>query len=115
MIGSPPLREQFGSLGWQSWFTQVFSALMGWKKTYTVTLSHDFGSISAQSEDDQSVTVTGARVGDAVTVHPAAVVAGVMFDGSVSANNTVSVRAVNYSAAPVDPPDQTYRIIVFQQ
>lgn len=115
-INNPPLREtETGSPAWQSWFTQVFTALLGWKKTYTGTKTHDFGSINAQSQATTTTTVTGARVGDAVIVRPATAVDGIILDGTVTASDTVTIRAVNYSSAPIDPASQAYRVIVFQQ
>lgn len=114
-INNAPLREPFGTPGWDSWFTQVMSALLGWKKTYTATKTHDFGSINAQSQASTTVTVIGARVGDAVLARPTAAVNGIMIDGTVTASNTVTIRAVNYASGPVDPGEQVYTAIVFQQ
>ena len=88
---------------------------MGWKTTYYATLAHDFGSINAQVQSTQTATVTGARVGDIVVVRPTTAVNGIIVDGTVTADNTVTIRAVNYSAAPIDPATQTYNILVFQQ
>lgn len=114
-VNSPPLREGFGSPGWESWFTQVFTAILGWKKTYTTTKTHDFGSINAQSQATTTVTVTGARDGDAVVVRPTTAVNGIIVDGTVTARDTVTIRAVNYSSGSIDPDSQVYRVIVFQQ
>lgn len=114
-INNPPLRAQTGAPAWDSWFTQAFTALLGWKKTYTVTKTHDFGSIAAQSQATTTVTVTGARSGDAVVVRPTTAVNGIIVDGSVTASDTVTIRAVNYSSGAVDPDSQVYRVIVFQQ
>lgn len=114
-INNPPLRDEWGTNAWQVWFTQVMTALLGWKKTYTATKTHDFGSISAQSQSTITVTVTGARSGDAVVVRPETAVNGIIVDGHVSASDTVTIRAVNYSSGAVDPAEQDYRVIVFQQ
>lgn len=114
-VNNPPLREEFGSLGWQSWFTQAFTAILGWKKTYTGTKTHDFGSINAQSEGTTTATVIGARDGDAVVVRPTTAVNGIIVDGTVTARDTVTIRAVNYSSGSIDPGSQAYRVIVFQQ
>ena len=114
-INNPPLREEFGTPAWASFFTQIVSAVSGWKKTYTASLIHDFASIGAQSQATQTVTVLGARVGDAVVVRPTTAVNGIILDGTVSAANTVTVRAVNYSTGAIDPDSQVYRVIVLQQ
>lgn len=114
-INNPPLRSEWASNAWQSWFSQAMTALLGWKKTYTATKTHDFGSINAQVESTTTVTVTGARSGDAVLVRPTTAVNGIILDGTVTASDTVTIRAVNYSSAPIDPDSQVYRVIVFQQ
>ena len=122
-IGTPPIRETvsvvddqalFGK-GLSNWFTQIFLSVFGWKRTYYGTLTHDFGSISAQSQATQTVTVNGARTGDMVIVRPTTAVNGIVVDGTVTADNTVTVRALNYSAAPIDPDSQVYNVLVIQQ
>lgn len=100
---------------WASWFTQVFIALFGWKATYYGTLTHDFGSISAQSQATQTVTITGARVGDMVIARPTTAVNGIDISGTVTADDTVTVRASNYSSGAIDPASQVYNVMVFQQ
>ncbi len=100
---------------WATWFTEVWQNGLGWRKTYYETLTHDFGSINAQTEATQTVTVTGARSGDVVVVRPTTAVNGIILDGTVTANDTVTVRAVNYSSGSIDPASQVYRIVVFQQ
>lgn len=115
-INSPPLRDtDVAKPVWQSWFTQVFTALLGWKKSYTVTLTHDFGNINAQTQSTTTVTVDGARSGDAVLVRPTTAVNGIILDGTVTADDTVTIRAVNYSSGAIDPASQVYRVIVLQQ
>ena len=122
-INNPPLREalpvteeeaMFGK-GWGNWFTQAWQAVFGWTRTYYGTLTHDFGSISAQSQATQTVTITGARTGDMVLVRPTTAVNGIVVDGTVTASNTVTVRAFNYSASPIDPASQVYNVLVIQQ
>ena len=127
MISEPnletlPVRDARGVIGkadwpisWATWFTQVWQALLGWKKTYTTTLTHDFGSINTLSQATQTVTITGVRSGDAVIVRPTTAVNGIILDGTVTANDTVTVRAVNYSSGSIDPASQVYRVLVFQQ
>lgn len=100
---------------WATWFTEAWQAVLGWRVSYYATLTHDFGLIAAQSQATQTVTVTGAAVGDSVIVRPTTAVNGIIVDGTVTADNTVTVRAVNYSSAGVDPASQVYRVIVLQQ
>lgn len=114
-INTPPLQDEFGTPAWQIWFTQVLTALLGWKKTYTASKTHDFGSINAQVQATTTVTVVGARSGDAVLVRPTTAVDGIIVDGTVTARDTVTIRAVNYSSGAINPDSQVYRVIVFQQ
>jgi len=122
-INAPPLASQISTRKetviwprpWGNWMTQVFLALFGWTRTYTGVLTYDFGSIAAQSQATTTATITGVRSGDALIVRPATAVNGVILDGSVTADDVVTIRAVNYSIGAVDPGSQNYRIIVFQQ
>jgi hypothetical protein len=83
-------------------------------KMLTATAALDFPSISAVSQADLTITVTGAVVGDEVALAlPAAPTAGIIFNAYVSAANTVTVRASNITAAAVDPASASYGVIVF--
>lgn len=83
-------------------------------KILSATGTLDFGSIASQASEDLTITVTGAAVGNSVFPGlPAAPAAGIVFNTFVSAPNTVTVRAMNYSAAPVDPASASYRATVF--
>lgn len=82
-------------------------------KVLSATASLDFGSISAASQANLTITVTGAAVGDEVVMAlPAAPAAGIVFNAFVSAANTVTIRASNITASPVDPGAATYGVIV---
>lgn len=75
--------------------------------------SLDFPSIAAASQGNLTITVAGAAVGDEVIMGlPAAPVAGLVFNAFVSAANTVTVRASNITAAPIDPGAATFNVIV---
>ncbi len=117
MNNRPPLSEPLNtpviSPGWANWFTQVFLGL-DWKKGYNVTVTLDFGATAAQTQSALTVTVTGARLGDAVQVAPTTDVSGVIFTGTVTAANTVTVYAKNFSVGSVNPASQSFRIIVLQ-
>lgn len=128
MNNRPPLQEAFpaeqdqtGSWlakltgGWSNWFTQVFLALMGWKKSFNYTATIDFGSVSANAQAASSgVTITGVRQGDAVDVTPTSDVSGMIFTGVVTAADTVTVYAKNFTVAPINPASQVYRVMVLQ-
>lgn len=73
----------------------------------------DFAAINAAASADLAITVPGAAVGDSVELGlPAAPAAGLVFNAFVSAANTVTVRATNITAAPVDAASATYRATV---
>lgn len=79
----------------------------------SATATLDFPSISAGASADLTITVTGATVGDSVHLGlPSAPTAGIIFQGFVSAANTVTVRATNITGSPVDPASATYRATV---
>lgn len=114
MNNRPPLQEQFGTTGWANWFTQVFDSLLGWRQTFNRAQVFDFGSIPALSQASTTVTVTGVRPGSAVMVTPLTETPGIVYSGVVTANNTVTIFAKNYTGGAIDPPSNTFRIIVFQ-
>ncbi|MFZ2544907.1 MAG: hypothetical protein WAW80_02945 [Candidatus Saccharimonadales bacterium] len=74
----------------------------------------DFGLVSAQSQVDLTVTVTGAATGDSVSlgIPTTAVTAGIAFTAWVSATNTVTVRAHNYTAAALDPGSGVFKATI---
>lgn len=82
-------------------------------KILTSSASLDFPSINAASQADLTITVTGAAVNDEVVMGlPAAPTAGIIFNAFVSAANTVTIRATNITAAPVNPAAATYNVAV---
>lgn len=88
------------------------SALRGIR---SATASIDFASMAAGAANSQTMTVTGAAVGDAVFVSTADGSAHpdeITVYGFVSAANTVSLRAVNRSAGVYDPAAKVYRAVV---
>lgn len=81
----------------------------------TGTGTLNFASINAAASEDLTITVTGAAVGDSVHLGlPAAPTAGIVFQGFVSAANTVTVRATNITGSPVNPDSATYRATVIK-
>lgn len=117
MNSNPPITEQVGdgwTRGWSNWFEQVSLALRGLKKSMNYTATIDFGAVSAQSQASSNVTITGARSGDAVQVTPTTDVSGMVFTGVVTAVDTVTVYAKNFSAGAINPASQVFRIVVLQ-
>jgi hypothetical protein len=73
----------------------------------------DFPSIAAGDTDELTITVTGASVGDAVSLGPpAALESGLVAMGYVSASNTVTVRVHNTTAGAIDPASATWKASV---
>lgn len=82
-------------------------------KLLSASAALDFGSISAATQADLTITVTGAAAGNEVIMAlPAAPAAGIVFNAFVSAADTVTIRASNISASPVNPSPATYGVIV---
>jgi len=64
----------------------------------------NFGSISAQSTSELTVTVTGAEIGDSAYATPSgALTSGCIYSAYVSATNTVTVRVANITSGSLDP------------
>lgn len=101
---------------WLEFFRSVFFALFGWKRSFTASSSLDFGLIAAGGEASLTITVTGARVGDATIVTPASKTVGIIDNlGIVTANDTVTVYAHNITGAGINPAAKDYRAVVLQQ
>lgn len=70
------------------------------------TRTIDLGSIAAGAVSTFTITVTGAKSGENQTVQiaaPAALDAGLVWCGNVTAADTVTVRVHNTTGAPIDP------------
>lgn len=117
MNNRPPLSESLGtpviSSGWSNWFTQVYLGLM-WKRSFNHFATLDFAATAAQAQSALTVTIPGVRSGDAVQVTPTTDVSGIIFTGVVTADDTVTVYAKNFSAGSINPASQVYRIVVLQ-
>ena len=75
----------------------------------------DYGSIAAGASEDQTVTVTGAAVGDIVAIGlPSTIETGLVFTAFVSASNTVTLRASNITGSPINPASATFKAMVFR-
>lgn len=84
-------------------------------KVLSATATLDFPSISGNDTHLLTMTVTGAIAGNAVFIGvPAALDANLIWQASVTAADTVTIRMHNASGASVDPASGTYRATVFQ-
>lgn len=100
---------------WKAYFNAIARALV-WNLSLTGTKTHDFGLIAAHTEASTTVTVSGARTYDTPTVlvAPSANTAGIHFKGVVTADDTVTLYALNTTAAGIDPASTTFRVVVLQ-
>lgn len=112
-----PIQEPAGDKwtpGWAGWFKQVFACLP-WKQAFNYKFEIDFSSVSANSESAGfQVEIPGARAGDSVLVTPYSNTVGITYKGVVTADDTVTLYAINYTTGAVNPASMLYRIIVTQ-
>lgn len=81
--------------------------------TLTGTATLDFASIAAGAIGELTITVTGAVVGDTVTLGPpAAIEAGLNWSGFVSAADTVKIRLHNVTASAIDPVSASWKAAI---
>lgn len=98
--------------------TQIATTAMVQSKFLSATATLDFPSIAAQTATaitfaSLTITVTGAATGDAVLLGPPSTTnAGLIWEGYVSATNTVTIRLGNCTNAAIDPASATWRATV---
>ncbi len=96
---------------------RVGSSGTPFKNVFSATASLDFGSIPANSSADLTITVTGATtsnrddVGVGLASSPNT---GLIYQGFVSAADTVTIRACNFTTSAINPSAQTIRATVTQ-
>jgi hypothetical protein len=79
----------------------------------TDTATLDFPSISSNNNEELTMTVTGAAIGDIVMLGaPSAIESDLTWCGYVSAADTVTVRLHNSSGGSVDPASATWKATV---
>lgn len=82
-------------------------------KLYTNSATLDFASIAAGATAELTITVTGAATGDFVILAaPSGIESGLMFNGYVSAADTVKVRLHNTTGVAIDPASATWKATV---
>lgn len=83
--------------------------------TRIATVTVNFASMTGSAMNEQTVTVSGAALGDFVVAAPtAAVEASFIWCAYVSAANTVALRAHTATGITVDPASVSWRIAVFK-
>ena len=79
----------------------------------TDTATLDFPSISSNNNEELTMTVTGAAIGDVVMLGaPSAIESDLTWCGYVSAADTVTVRLHNSSGGAIDPASATWKATV---
>lgn len=80
--------------------------------------SVNFDSINAAVSGTKAITVTGVAVGDIVFVTPTtAATTGLVFEANpviAASADTVTVRATNVTAAPIDEAAQIFHFLVLR-
>lgn len=74
----------------------------------------DFANTPSQQSSDLTISVTGAAIGDPVTIGYNPTNNDVSFTSFVSSANFVTVRFNNYSGSAVDPSATLFKAIVFK-
>lgn len=94
----------------------VFTDGFSWREGalyLTATATLDFPSIAAAGSQELVVGVSGAGVGETVDVGaPAAIEAGLVWNGYVSASGVVKIRVSNITAAAIDPVSASWKVAV---
>lgn len=80
-----------------------------------ITATLDPASVAAATSAEQTFTVPGLKVGDAVYVNKPTATAGVgIVNARVSAANTLALTFMNATAGAVDPASEVYTILYFR-
>jgi hypothetical protein len=109
---------QPGETGMIYWRDEDVVDLLGTRaptEDLLATTTLDFGSVAAGAIADLTVTVTGAVVGDPVTIGMSSIPNKGTYFAYVSATNTVTVRFANNDLTTAkDPSSQTVKVRVFK-
>lgn len=81
------------------------------KRIISTLASLTFTNTAANTSQDQTVLLTGATLNDSVVLGaPAGIATGLGYMGFVAAAGTVTVRALNITAASLTPTGGTFRV-----
>lgn len=115
--GTPTLTLNSVAVNWADnvWIAGTIPAgVTRFGGVYTNTATLDFASIASLAVASLTITVTGAALGDDVSigVPNGSMTAGLIFFGWVSATDTVSIQCYNSTLGAIDPASGTYRATV---
>lgn len=77
---------------------------------FTQTVTKDFASTAANTSLDSTITMTGATIGDRVSITSTIYPANSDWRAFVSSANTISIRFVNFSTSAINPASATFII-----
>jgi hypothetical protein len=89
--------------------------VVGYGSSLNGSVTLDIGSLGTLVNASTTLTVTGAVVGDTVTVSPSMPSAGVVVAADVTSADTVTLRAHNTTSGTIDPASATFRVKVIKQ
>jgi hypothetical protein len=83
-------------------------------RLFAVSVTWDPAAVATATTAEQSVTVTGVKVGDIVVSYnkPANTAGAMPVNARVSAADTVSVSFVNPTAGSVNPASETWTFVI---
>jgi hypothetical protein len=80
-----------------------------------IQVTLDVPEVSANTSEENDLTVKGLKVGDAVTVIPHTFSAGLAYEPTVVAtDDTLPVRAINSTGSGINPDSGTYTLVIFR-
>jgi len=107
-ISSPRKGSELDARVFARWQEQVTRAI---REVRSETFEVDFGTLGPNGQSLVVVALDGAIVGAAVVVTPVeGQPFGLIFDGYVTMNNWVSLRAVNLGGGAINTVETMYRV-----
>ena len=89
------------------------SSKLKWMKHAKVNVN--LTSVAANTQEEQTIPVPGAQIGDVAVVTPGNLSAGLAVGASrVSAADTVSVWLINTTAGALDPNPADFEVLLFR-
>jgi hypothetical protein len=100
--------------GWRHWLAWAARKLGGLPEALTATMAWNPGSVAAGSFDAVNVLVSGAQMGDPVSVGFTDEEPGIFYVGTVRRAGVVTVTIGNLTATPFNMNAGTLTVIVWR-
>ena len=108
-----PLADEAGlNKEWWRWYAEI-QVKLPFVAQYTVTI--DPGSVSARGTIETTVAISNVTLttGDAVVVNKPSLTTGIgVTNARATATGGLAVQYINTTTAAIDPPSETYKVIV---